>query len=454
MSSTSSGAGDSEIHDRIRRLRIERNMTQKDLAKGKYSVSYISALERGTVKISPRALQWIAEQLGVSVAELQGTSTLDSPDVRWIRQQLVRHAYEQIYAQLLVFCGEIEEGLKRIHRLRSDMDMPAERSLVWFSAFGALQAGDLDEARRETEEYRRLVEVTKDARGLAALHWLRGRIAQATGNVEEAHREFYRALETDPARFGDPGTAQMIRRSLAAATRALGDLTGARLIEGDALRDYERFTNPAENLSWVRARAETAAGADDYMTACLLLRWAWNSQRDLNVHRHAAELYLRRAMDADESLPSEQREAALRRAAMLAELTGDSETRLLAGAYLAQALAERGALAVAEEVMRLVAPAAGGDDSSDDPSTEEQDVALALARGWMALAHGNEINEMDVARRLALDVDAVLDKMPDFVRTGTEHPGRALSRLFERLGDPVHALGAFRRAAGRRPSSC
>lgn len=443
MAKMASDSEREEIRQRIRRLRIEHNMTQKELARGGYSESYISSIERGTVKISERALRWIALRLGVSVPELRGESMLDSPDAQRFRQELGRHTYEQIYAQLLITCGQIEEGLKRVDWLRSDVGGAAERSLIWFSAYGALQEGKLEEATREAEEYQRLVEVANEPRSLAALHWLRGRIALQAGNASDAHREFTHALEADPDAFGDPDTAQAIRCSLAAARRALGDLAGAHEIEGDALREYERFTDPAQSLRWARARAEKAASANDYVTASLLIRWAWSSQRDSAVHRHAAELYLRYATYAGENLSWERREAALRRAVMLAELTRESEIRLLAAAYLAQSLAERGALAVAEEVMRLTTPAAG--DESDPPPTGDQDVALKLARGWLAVARGNQEAEAE-ARRLALDVDVVLGKMPRLALTDMEYAGRALSRLFERLSDTKHAMAAFKRA--------
>lgn len=458
MSSTSSSAGNDEIRHRIRTLRVERNMTQKDLAKGKYSVSYISALERGTADISPRALRWIAGKLGISVSELQGQTALGSQDVQWIRQQLGRHAYERTTAQLLLTSGEVEEGLKRVRRLRRDADAPVDRSLVWYSAYGLVQAGNLDEARREAEEYRRLVEVTNDPRGLASLHWLLGHIALAAGDKAEAHREFSLALEAKPAEFGDPDTAQVIRRTLAAVTRALGDVSGARRIESDALHEYERFINLAQSFNWARARAEKAASNADYVTACLLIRWAWNSRREMSVHRHAAELYLRRATDTDESVSAEQREAALRRAAMLAELTGDAEMRLLAGAYLAQVQAERGALAVAEEVMRLTVPpsAPTSTDAADRAGMASgatagggQDVAVALglAHAWLAAARGDG----EQARRFALEVDAILENAPDLAHTGIEYPGRSLWRLFDRLGETQHAFRALRRLTrGRR----
>ena len=54
---------------RLRRLRLERNMTQVELA-GKYSSAYVSMIERGGKLPSPAAAREFADRLGVTVNEL------------------------------------------------------------------------------------------------------------------------------------------------------------------------------------------------------------------------------------------------------------------------------------------------------------------------------------------------------------------------------------------------
>lgn len=58
------------IGQRIRRARLERNLTQGELARGIFSVSYISAVERGQIRPSLVALEQLAVRLQVHVAEL------------------------------------------------------------------------------------------------------------------------------------------------------------------------------------------------------------------------------------------------------------------------------------------------------------------------------------------------------------------------------------------------
>lgn len=442
MATTSSGNGPGS---RIRAYRIKRGMTQHDLAGDRYSVSYISKIEREKGNPPSRAvLRWCADRLGVSVAELLGESVLKESDGQWVRRELSRHAYEQVYAQMLVTGGEVTEALRRLHALRQDGNAPSAHTLIWFSAYGASLAGEMDDALTEAEAYRQLVD-ERDTRSIAAYHWLLGHIALASANIDQAHLEFARALEANSDGQGDPDSALAIRRTLAETHRARHDFGQAHQIEAEALRDYERQASLKESANWSRARAETAATAGDYVNAYLLIRWAWNSQREAYLHRHAARLYLRHATYADENMPAEQRESELRRAAMLADLIGDEETRILAGAYLAHLLAKRGAPAVAEEVMRLTVPDAstGGIGGSVD---SEQAIALALAHGWMAAADGQE----DTARALARDVDTALEQPPAFARTDTQYAGVVLSGLFERLNDHERAFHALKRAMSRR----
>jgi len=445
VSTTSSGQGENGPGKRIHDLRIARNMTQREVAAGKYSVSYISAIERE--KISPpsrHVLEWCADQLGVSVAELLGESRVKPADESWMRQQLSRRAYEQIYAQMLITVGEVEEGLKRARRVRRDGTATTERPLIWFSAYGSAQAGELDEALKEAETYRLLAEEAHDARDMAAHHLLLGYVALATGDSETAHLELARALDAEPVTVADPEAVQAIRRALAAALRARRDPAQAHQVVTDALRDYELFASPEKGARWLRARAEEAAGTGEFERAYQFIRRAWNGYREAAFHRHAAEMYLRHATYVGDDMPPEQREAELRRAALLSELTEGKETHVLAGAYLAQLLAARGALALAEEVIRLAVP--NGSADSGAPINDERSIALGLAHGWMAAASG----EADTARRLAEDVDAALDTPPDFARTSAEYAGQSLSRLFERLQDEDRAFVALKRATSQQ----
>ena len=58
------------VGERIRQARTRAALTQAQLAKGRYTAAYISALERGLAKPSMAALTFLSERLGVPVPDL------------------------------------------------------------------------------------------------------------------------------------------------------------------------------------------------------------------------------------------------------------------------------------------------------------------------------------------------------------------------------------------------
>src|SRR4029079_11491090 len=58
------------VGDRIRQARTRAGLTQAQLAAGRYTSAYISALERGLAKPSMAALTFLSERLGVSMRDL------------------------------------------------------------------------------------------------------------------------------------------------------------------------------------------------------------------------------------------------------------------------------------------------------------------------------------------------------------------------------------------------
>ena len=67
----------SELHKNIKKLRIDRNWTQQELADrvGYTSKSVISRIEKGTVNIPASQIQKFAEVFGVTTSELLGDRT-------------------------------------------------------------------------------------------------------------------------------------------------------------------------------------------------------------------------------------------------------------------------------------------------------------------------------------------------------------------------------------------
>jgi transcriptional regulator with XRE-family HTH domain len=90
------------IGERIRQARLRVSLTQRQLAEGRYTAAYISALERGLAKPSMAALTFLSERLGVSIPDLVAEE---------------RPAIGRLEADLLLASGKHQEALDRYDAL-------------------------------------------------------------------------------------------------------------------------------------------------------------------------------------------------------------------------------------------------------------------------------------------------------------------------------------------------
>lgn len=87
---------------RILQARTRMGLTQRQLAEGRYTAAYISALERGLAKPSMAALTFLSERLGVSIPDLVAEE---------------RPAAGRLEADLLLASGTAQEALDRYDAL-------------------------------------------------------------------------------------------------------------------------------------------------------------------------------------------------------------------------------------------------------------------------------------------------------------------------------------------------
>src|SRR5438477_12152868 len=73
------------IGQRLRRLRTERRLSQRELSSPGVSYAYISRIEAGTRQPSVKALRMLARKLGVSAGYLETGSELNQEEERELR---------------------------------------------------------------------------------------------------------------------------------------------------------------------------------------------------------------------------------------------------------------------------------------------------------------------------------------------------------------------------------
>jgi transcriptional regulator with XRE-family HTH domain len=97
---------------RLRKLRLDRDLSQAQLAGERYSASYVSTIEAGRRYPSPDALGFLGQQLGVDLAELTG-------DEHWLKEvdERVRQSLDaDLAGPLLTFLGSVGA---RVHDARA-----------------------------------------------------------------------------------------------------------------------------------------------------------------------------------------------------------------------------------------------------------------------------------------------------------------------------------------------
>src|SRR5436305_5015503 len=77
--------GPESIGQRLRRLRLERQLSQRELASPGVSYAYISRIEAGARRPSVKALRQLARKLAVSPEYLETGSDLRAVDTRELR---------------------------------------------------------------------------------------------------------------------------------------------------------------------------------------------------------------------------------------------------------------------------------------------------------------------------------------------------------------------------------
>ncbi len=423
-------------------------MTQKELAGGRYSVSYMSAIERGRVKPPPAVLKWCAQQLGVPVATLE--SGEDSAGDRADALQATILAYEQVHAQMLAISGDATRAREKLDAIRRRMGTNAPRLLGWFAAYAACREGNMDVALREAEAYVRDVEADADDRGRAAAHWLFGFIYARQRDTVRAVAEYQRALDMEDRAYFDPDAAMTIRGHLSRLLLALGDVSAVAALDKEALEEYGSFADPAARVKRAYALAEETAREGNWVKAYRFIRWAWLSQREEAARHVAAQAYLRSALVGthDDGTTAEDE---LRQALLLADQSADKDTRLLAACLLALRLAGQGdAVAARQVITSHIADDApdevSGEGSAHETIRETAQGMLLAAQGWIAHVEGDAAG----ARARAQQSERFLRETPDEMRFYAAAAYTALARLYEALDDSKAALVALWRALALR----
>jgi transcriptional regulator with XRE-family HTH domain len=389
LSSVSEGSSAETIGARLKRLRLQEGLSQRDLSSPGVSYAYISRIEAGARTPSVKALRKLSQKLGVSVEYLE-----TGRDIREVDDRELRLADAELELRLADDISVAEQKLERIH---------AE----------AKSAGDATSAVR-----------ARIALGLAAAQ--RGEHLAAVERLEEAvsdehvpgpHRrpDLYTNLGQCYAALGAPDRAvRLFERCLEQVREQVPeDRTIAiryATFLSYALTDAGEYDRAAQTVR----EALSLAGDDSDPYTRVRLYWSLGRLRVIEGNSAEALDYIRDA---------------------IALLNATDDTLTLARAHLLAAGAElrSGAAPAAEHHLEQAELLLGPQPRAEDLGM------LRTGQSLLAALQGDANQAVERAR----DALALLGS---FHGEEQGYAVRALARGLALQGDEVGALEAYRRA--------
>ena len=281
MKSVAEGGTEETVGQRLRRLRLERGLSQRDLAEKGVSYAYISRIEGGARRPSVKALRMLARKLGVSADYLETGSEIRDTDERELRI-----ADAELELRL---AGSSEDAERRLARLKDEAiaagdSVSASRAGIALG-LAAAATGRNGQAIERLEEGIQLAPLSPAARPdvFATL----GHAYAAGGRPERAVDVFERCL--DELRELDPrDLAAEVRFAtyLSYALTDLGDLGRAQAVLDETLAGADGLTDAYSRvrLYWSLARLNDVRGRPAAALDCVRRAMALLEVTDDTLH--------------------------------------------------------------------------------------------------------------------------------------------------------------------------
>jgi transcriptional regulator with XRE-family HTH domain len=381
-------AGEESIGARIRRLRLERGLSQRELSGPGVSYAYVSRIEAGQRDPSLKALRVLARRLGVSLEHLETGVALTEAQERDLRlgdaELELRlgddpRVAEEAFRALLVDARENGDAVAEA-RARAGLGLALDRS------------GDTREAAAQLERVLDSDAIAPELR--PDVYATLARLYRELGTSQRAVQLLERNVEELTSRGpADAASAALYATYLSQALDAGGEAASARMALLDAKEKLETAGDVRGRirLYWTRAREAADEGrfarAQAYKRRAVSLLEATDDTLELA----RAHLTCARMMIADGQ--AEQAGTHLERAGRLLGLAGD---RAEIGALRTAQARWAGELGRADEALERAHEAV---ETLEDEEGEGD--------AWYALgsAHAlrNEVDEADAAFRRAVE---------------------------------------------------
>lgn len=418
--------GPETVGERLRRLRLERGLSQRDLSSPGVSYAYISRIEAGARRPSVKALRMLAQKLGVTAEYLETGSEIGAAEARELR---LADLELRLRLEGDAPMADFEEILAEA---KTDADTAAAaRALI---ALGLIAGEQGDHARAIERFEQALASEHLNAAGRPDVYLELAHMYAVGGSPSRAVELLERGLAELKALAPEDG-ATRIRFStyLSYALTDLGELTRARAVVSEALFESDEATDPYTRvrLYWSLGRisgeqANGRAALESFRRAIALLEATDDTLHLARAHMACAEIAM---------APGEEGEAA--------------------GPHLASAERLLGAkaavkdLAMLRRLQALAATRAHEYERAEDLGQQALEFAADLpneaGQAWRAIAEaraGAGDPGADDAFREAVELLHSSGTVRDYANVL-----RAYGRYLREVGREHEALDVFERAA-------
>jgi transcriptional regulator with XRE-family HTH domain len=295
--------GPETVGERLRRLRLERGLSQRDLSSPGVSYAYISRIEAGARRPSVKALRMLAQKLGVTAEYLETGSEIGASEARELR-------LADLELRLRLEGEAPVEGLEEIlAEATADADTAtAVRALIALGLIAGAQ-GSHGEAIERLEQA--VASELVDAATRPDVYLALAHTYAAAGSPSRAVELLEGGLnELKTLAPEDSATRIRFSTYLSYALTDLGELTRARAVVSEALFDSDDETDPYTRvrLYWSLARisgeqANARAALDSFRRAIALLEATDDTLNLARAHMACAEMAMLPGDDVDIAAP-------------------------------------------------------------------------------------------------------------------------------------------------------
>ena len=442
------------LGQRLRQARLRHNMTQSEVAQKTFSVSYISAVERGQIRPSLGALERLSERLEVPLADLMRDADAPvnysyTPSYRETQAERQREDTEQRLrmAPLLARQGpeEAQRALDSLLEITSrQLSQQDQITLHARLAFCYFQLGRGDESRREAQEGMALAERAGDME-------TRERLRNELGNAYHLMRNHHLALDQyracrdaiDQGVVRDPRFHLTVLFNLGNTYWRLGDATSAIEYLRQAKKIAEETRNPEQlgAIYYTLSAAYAQGPQNDPALSRLYASRSMMAYEDADNERVTSRVYNRLGRACAQDGQIDEAVSYLEESHALATQQGDARGAAEAQRSLASIFVQQGKL---DDAARLVAAAAEEATISGDPIAQGETL---LVQAQVAEAR-KKSSEAEQAYEQAITLLQQTD--------ATQYQSDALfqySSFLERQGQNARALELLKQAWSLRDRS-